>query len=52
MGGDIVFGYEILGNVLEVNADILGAIKGCAQVEVLYVKAHKACAFAGEDSIN
>ena len=39
MGGDIVFGYEILGNVLEVNADILGAIEGCAQVEVLYFKA-------------
>ena len=40
------------GGVLEVNADILGAIEGCAQVEVLDVKAHKACAFAGEDAIN
>ena len=52
MGGEVVFGYELLGNVLEVNADILGVIEGCAQVEVIYVKAHKLCAFAGEYSIN
>ena len=51
MGGEVVFGYELFGNVLEVNADILGAIKGCAKVEVLYVKAHKACAFMVEDYI-
>ena len=52
MGGEVVFGYELSGNVLEVNADILGAIEACAQVEVLYVKAHKAFTFTGEDDIN
>ena len=41
-----------MGVVLEVNADILGAIEGCAQVEVIYVKAQKVCAFAGEDTID
>ena len=34
------------------NAGILREIEGCAQVEVIYVKAHKAYAFAVEGAIN
>ena len=52
IGGEVVFSYELLGDVLEVNAGILGAIEGCSQVKFIYVKAHKACTFAGEEAIN
>ena len=52
VGGEVVFGYELLGDLLEVNAGILGAIGVCAQVKFIYVKANKACNFAGEDAIN
>ena len=31
---------------------ILGAIERCSQVKFLYVKVHKACTFAVEDTIN
>ena len=49
---EVILGYKLVGGVLEVNSGILGAIKLCAQVIVLYFKAHKMCAFAGEDAIN
>ena len=51
IGGEIVFGYELLGGVLEMNTGILGAIEGCTQVKFLHFKAHKACAFTGDDAI-
>ena len=52
IGGEVVFGYQLLGDVLEVNAGIFGVIEGCDQVKVLDVKAHKASTLAGQDAIN
>ena len=52
IGGEVVFGYELLWDVLEVNGGILGEIEGCAQVKFLCVKAHKVCAFAEEYTID
>ena len=52
IGGEVVFSYELIGDVLEVNVGIIGMIEGCAQVKVLDVKAHKACIFVGQDAIN
>ena len=52
IGGEVVLSYKLLGDGLEVNAGILGEIQRCDQVKFLYVKAHKACNFAGKDAIN
>ena len=30
IGGEVLFSYELLGGILEVNAGILGSIDGCA----------------------
>ena len=47
IGGEVVFRYKFLGDVLEVNSGILGAIEGCAEVKNLDIKAHEVCTFEG-----
>ena len=38
IGGEVVFSYELLGDVVEVDAGIIGAIEGFAQVKRIISK--------------
>ena len=50
-GGKVVFGNELIGDVVNFDADIFVSVKWGAEVEVFDVKACKFCVCSGEDAV-